>query len=145
MSKSESSAIKVTLTMSKDTARSVLGILARVLEEGDRNMMDEPEKFDKLTIAFHNEIKANITRDVLDPIHAEFPADVLEPADLIGHKVFFPIYLREVETTVEGMVTACDSHNPAHVIIVDPHCIGNHSYSVHWLQCRADHLNITGS
>jgi hypothetical protein len=130
--------------MTKDTARSLLGIVEGALEEGDRNIADEPDKFDKFTLDFHNEMKASLTRDVLDPIHAEFPTDVVGPVDLIGHKVWFPTGDDFEKRNVEGLVTARDSHNSAHVIIVDPNHTGKHQYSVHWLLCRADLLRIMG-
>jgi predicted RNA-binding protein len=144
MSKSESSAIRVTLTMSKDIARSLIGILEGALEEGDRNLADNPELFDKFTVQFHEEMKAGITRDVLDPIHAEFPTDVVGPADLVGHKVFFPVEVLGEEREVEGLVCEVDPKNKAHVIIANPTGTGNLRYSTHWLRCRADHLHIMG-
>ena len=59
--------------MNKDTARSVLGILGGALEEGDRNIADNPDTFDKFTIDHHNETKQSIERQVLDPIRDCFP------------------------------------------------------------------------
>lgn len=128
--------------MTKDTARSVLGILEGALEEGDRNVAENPEKFDKFTVDFHNEMKTCITRDVLDRIHAEFPTDVVEPADLVGHKVFFPV--GDNDEMIEGMVTEVDPGSTANVVIVDPNATGMRKYVVHWLLCRADHLHIMG-
>ena len=132
--------------MSKDVARSVLGILEGALEEGDRNLADNPDDFDQFTVRFHEEMKEGILRHVLDPIHAEFPTDVVGPADLVGHKVFFPVdsYANGDERLVEGMVTAVDPRCSANVIIIDPSGTGKHKYVCHWLLCRADHLNIMG-
>ena len=141
----KSSAIRVTLTMNKDIARSVIGILEGALEEGDRNVAENPEKFDKFTVDFHNEIKDGITRYVLDPIHAEFPTDVLGPADLVGHKVFFPVEDRHgEEVKIEGLVTGVDPKSKANVRITVADGGNSERYSTHWLLCRADHLNIMG-
>jgi hypothetical protein len=132
--------------MSKDVARSVLGILEGALEEGDRNLADNPGDFDKFTVQFHEEMKEGILRHVLDPIHAEFPTDVVGPADLVGHKVFFPLgtYTNGDDMMYEGMVTAVDPRCSTNVIIINPSNTGKNKYTCHWLLCRADHLNIMG-
>ena len=66
-------AIRVTLTMNPDIARSVLGILEHAMEEGDRTIADESQDFDQLTIDHHNSTKDLIERQVLALIRAGFP------------------------------------------------------------------------
>ena len=64
-------AIRVTLTMNPDTARSVLGILEHALQEGDAKV--EVEDFDQFTIDHHNSTKDALERQVLGPIRDCFP------------------------------------------------------------------------
>lgn len=71
MSEYKGTAIRVTLTMNPDTARSVLSILEGAFAEGDAKL--ETEDFDQFTIDHHNSTKDLVERQVLAPIRAGFP------------------------------------------------------------------------
>jgi len=69
----QGTAIRVTLTMDPDTARSVLSILEGALSDGDRNLAENPKVFDNFTVNHHNSTKDLIECQVLAPIRAGFP------------------------------------------------------------------------
>ncbi len=65
--------IKVTLTMTPDTARSVLGIIEGALARGDQNLESDSEQYDKSAVEFHKRTKEQLERQVLAPIRDCFP------------------------------------------------------------------------
>jgi len=67
-----SDTIKVTLTMTPDTARSLLGIVDHAIATGDARVEDG-EEFSKDAEEFHVCTKDALERQVLGPIRDCFP------------------------------------------------------------------------
>lgn len=127
-----STAIRVTLTMNPDTARSVLSILEHALREGDERIARQEGEFDQHAIDFHNSTKQSLERQVIDPIRDCFPPNVWGPADLVGWKVDFSCEPLAKDGPIRGLVTAVDKDNPLHVLVTS----GMSEFSVHWGNCR---------
>lgn len=70
---SELTHIKVTLTMTPDTARSVLNILKNAIAHGDQNLELEPGRYDQSAVEFHEQLKDSLNLQVLAPIEDCFP------------------------------------------------------------------------
>ncbi len=67
-----SKAITVTLTMDRDTARSVLGILEHAIAQGDAKVDEDKDQFGKDALEFHERTKDQLERQVLTPIRNGF-------------------------------------------------------------------------
>lgn len=124
-----SDTIKVTLTMTKDTARSLLGIVEHAIAEGDRRVEDG-EEFDKDALYHHEAFKRAVEVQVLGPIRESFPRHITKPEDLIGLEVTFPA--ESLGRDIRGRVTKMHENNTARVIVQS----GASEFGVHWLQCR---------
>jgi hypothetical protein len=124
-----SDTIRITLTMTPDTARSLLGIVDHAIAEGDRKVADG-EEFSKDAEEFHVCTKDALERQVLGPIRKCFPPHVKGPEDLVGWKV----RVLDDGAPSDGEVMRKDPDNTAHVIVRQ----GITEWSVHWGLCRVE-------